>query len=138
MEKFSLKPEWQKNIALLLFLGTTVMTSMPQEVYSQDRNQAWQFTRQNRASIAALIRDVEKPDNAVSQVSGNAGYTNLVCGKDGQASASGNTTCVILNNSHGAIQVGQDSQGNQSATSQNEVAPPSGADEILATLNGSP
>lgn len=103
--------------------------------FSQDRNQSWQFTGQNRASIAALIRDVEKngSGNGVISAAPAEGYTNLVCGKDGQTSAAGNTTCIILNNSDGTIDVGQDSDGDQTATTDTETQQ-SIADAVLDTL----
>lgn len=124
-----------KNIMAIL-LAVLVLPLTAEKSFSQDRNQSWQFKGQNRASIAALIRDVEKNGNgtAVSAVP-VGGYTNLVCGKDGQSSAAANTTCVILNNSTGTIDVGQDSEGNQTATNHTETTQ-SVADSVLETLAG--
>ncbi len=88
---------------------------------AQQFNQSWQFKAQNRASIAALIKQVEQEDEAgegtVTQVP--VGYDNLICGGgDGQSAATGNSTCIILNNSTGAIEIGQDANGSQTANNE--------------------
>ncbi|PIR08465.1 hypothetical protein COV53_02840 [Candidatus Gottesmanbacteria bacterium CG11_big_fil_rev_8_21_14_0_20_37_11] len=84
---------------------------------AQMNNEAWGFKQQNRASIAALMQQVENKDSNNGAVTGAyAGYDQLVCGGDGQSSATGNSTCIIMNNSDGAIQIGQDAQGSQDAT----------------------
>lgn len=120
-------------IAASFLLVATGLIATPS--YSQDRNQSWQFKGQNRASIAALIRDVEKNGSGggVATLSPAGSYTNLVCGKDGQSSAAGNTTCIILNNSDGTVDVGQESNGSQTATTNTETQQ-SDADEVLDTL----
>ncbi len=81
---------------------------------AQQFNQAWGFTTQNRASIAALMQQVEKSEGTGNAVVSGGGYDSLVCGGDGMSSATGNSTCIILNNSDGTIQVGQDSDLNSS------------------------
>ena len=86
---------------------------------AQQSNQSWQFKNQNRASIAALMKQVEQQDeanNAVTQVP--VGVDTLICGGDGQSSATGNSTCIILNNSTGAIEIGQDANGSQTANNE--------------------
>lgn len=105
-------------------------------------NDSWGFNQQNRASIAALIRQVENENNNASVVATGAGdIASLVCGSDGQASAQGNSSCIILNNSTGSVYVGQDSEGDQTADSDvtettNVEETINGADEILDTLSG--
>ncbi len=88
---------------------------------AQQFNQAWGFTTQNRASIAALMQQVEKSEGTGNAVASGGGYDSLVCGGDGMSSATGNSTCIILNNSDGSIQVGQDSQGNQESSNTEDT-----------------
>ena len=124
-----------------LFAAATA--GFPVSAEAQERNRSWQFSGQNRASIAALIREVEEGGDSNGAVAGytSPGYTSLVCGGDGQASATGNSTCIILHNSDGFVDVGQDSDGTQTATSTSQTdgasnTPPSGSDDVLDTLNG--
>ncbi len=88
---------------------------------AQQFNQAWGFTTQNRASIAALMQQVEKSEGTGNAVVSGGGYDSLVCGGDGMSSATGNSTCIILNNSDGTIQVGQDSRGNQESSNTEDT-----------------
>ncbi len=103
-------------IALLstLFLSTPATAQMMEKPYS--------FSPQNRASIAALIRSVEEGNSSSSSsaqaVTGSTG-TTLVCGGSADsAGATGNSSCIILNNSTGEITTGQLSEGDQSATNE--------------------
>ncbi|MFZ4761773.1 MAG: hypothetical protein ACOYK8_03035 [Alphaproteobacteria bacterium] len=107
--------------------------------HAQMPNNPWGFQQQNRASIASLIRTVEKEKTnsaaaAVTQLSTSSTYTNLVCGSDGQASAKGNSTCVIMNNASGLLDVGQTADGNQSAATSTSTN--SKAEDVLQTLQG--
>lgn len=118
-------------------MGVAITLASP--VNAQMENNPWNFQPQNRASVAALIRQVEKEKSsasALTQIAAPASYTNLTCGGDSKPTASGNNTCIILNNSEGNIHVGQDSEGNQTAT--NNQTSQSGADDILTTLTESP
>jgi hypothetical protein len=132
MENKMKNPKMIKALQLSIFIFSFSTVS----ALAQDRNQSWQFKGQNRASIAALIRDVERNGGnngvAVSALP-SGGYTNLVCGKDGQTSASANTTCIILNNSTGTVGVGQDANGNQTATTGTETEQ-SDADAVMDVL----
>ena len=80
----------------------------------------WSPQLQNRASIAALLQQVEENGSSGSSSSpaATSGVT-LVCGDGGDATAKGNSSCIILNNSTGVIDLGQDSNGDQSATFNN-------------------
>lgn len=100
---------------------------------AQMANNPWGFTPQNRASVAALIRQVENENRVIGLQQGSP--SNLVCGSDGKSSASGNTTCVILNNSTGQIEIGQESEGDQTATSTTTTQTHA-SDDVLETLNG--
>lgn len=107
-------------------------------------NNAWGFSPQNRASIASLMKQVEGGSSGVSGTS-SGGSTTLICG-DGASTAKGNASCIILNNSTGNIEIGQDSQGNQTASSETQtttnvtehmqVENTIATDDILATLHG--
>jgi hypothetical protein len=101
----------------------------------------WGFAAQNRASIAALIRQVE------NEGSSNAGFssaaptaiTNLVCGSDGSSSAKGTGSCIILNNASAAIDLLQDSEGDNTATTDDTTNIGDIADsvaDILSSISG--
>ncbi|MCB1682134.1 MAG: hypothetical protein KDI65_09385 [Alphaproteobacteria bacterium] len=122
-------------------LAISAFTSVP--AYAQMSEQPWSFSPQNRASIAALIHSVEDGNNSGGTISGGSGgIVNLVCGKDGDTSATANNTCIILNNSEGAsVDILQDSTGDQTATSDNDttvdetiVENTQGIDDVLDTL----
>lgn len=121
---------------LTLFLSAAVLIGSGFEAYAQQRsNQPWGFTQQNRASIAALMRQAEQPGSA----NGSAGVSadTLVCGGDATTSAKGNSTCIILNNSTGSIQVGQESNGSQTASTDDTINVSDNEteiDEVLETL----
>ena len=90
---------------------------------AQMNEDPWTFTNQNRASIASLIKSVEDADssNASEIVSTGTTVTQLVCGGDSaNASGAGNSTCIILNNSEGFIDLYQDNLGDISANSESD------------------
>lgn len=113
----------------------------------------WSFTPQNRAALAIAIKSAEDGDSVNG---GSGGGTTIVCGGtsgaggDGSngsgSSATANNTCVIVNNSDGAIvDVDQDSIGDQnsnantntsSSTSNNSSGPSGSIDEVAAILGG--
>lgn len=106
---------WFTALSLGLFFGSTCANA-------QMTKEPWGFQQQNRASIAALMQQVENRNNTTAVAStGYAGYDQLVCGGGGsgggESTATANSTCIILNNSDGSIQIGQDAQGNQDASS---------------------
>jgi hypothetical protein len=111
----------------------------------------WNFTPQNRAAIAIAIKNIEDP------ASGGSGAGTIVCGGTGGASGQGatgsaasataNSSCIIINNSDGAIvDSDQDSEGDQDAdsttTTQTNNASakkkPGGSsiDDVAQILNG--
>jgi hypothetical protein len=120
------------TVAIGVMLGSLCLSN---PASAQQTNQSWQFKDQNRASIAALMKQVDQQNetsNAVAQVP--VGLDTLICGGDGQSSATGNSTCIILNNSTGAIEIGQDANGSQ--TANNETAQSTNTeDELGDTLS---
>lgn len=102
---------------------------------AQVANEPWRFKDQNRASIAALMRQIDKEQTAATEAvaAGDA----LVCGDGGGSSSSkGNATCIILNNANAAIEIGQTSDGEQQATNTAPAnSPQSPADDVLNTLS---
>lgn len=105
---------------------------------AQMNSEPWGFSQQNRASIAALMRQVEDVPVGAEGASG-VNADSMICG-GGEASASGNSTCIILKNAMGDISIGQDSNGNQTAKNRNEEIineTPSDIDDVLAALTGS-
>lgn len=116
-------------------------------------NNAWSPQASNRAAIASLIRQVEQEDsNTNSGALGFAGssVTQLICGSNSgegtgaSANAQANSSCIILNNSDGALNINQDSEGEQTAdaystdtiTIDETINEAGGADDVLATLAG--
>ncbi len=115
-------------IILAYFL---LFTQFP--AYAQAFKDPWGFAPQNRASIAAMIRQVETERSASGAAT--SGTTILTCGK-GESSSEANSACIIMNNSNGVLSVGQDSKGNQTSNNtKTQVESVSNADEVLATLN---
>lgn len=106
--------------------------------HAQMINQPWGFTQQNRASIAALMKQTEDSRNATAATATPGSYDQLVCGGDDTSSAAGNSTCIILNNSDGAIQIGQDTQGDQEATSIAETLTSSPLSSTLENIGSTP
>lgn len=122
---------WMSAILIGLCFGS--LSASAQQVASEP----WGFKAQNRASIAALMRQVEDANQTANAQAAPFSNDALVCGGGGgSSSATANSTCIILNNANAAIELGQDAQGNQGATStggtQAEAESP--ADEVLATL----
>ncbi len=86
-------------------------------------NNAWSPNPSNRASIAALIRQVEQGEasGSIGSAASANGVTQLICGTssgDGgltSATSQANSSCIIMNNSSGDLNVNQDSIGDQSA-----------------------
>ena len=119
---------WAVAVAAGLFFGSRVANA-------QQYNQAWGFTTQNRASIAALMQQVE--GNGANTAAAQGGFDTLVCGGDGASSATGNSTCIILNNATGNVEIGQDTEGNQDATNTatEKTLPNSDLGKTLASLN---
>lgn len=140
------RPLSKRLFPALGVIGITLAMTTP--AHAQVSSNPWGFQAQNRASIAMAMRQVEHNDssNSVTQLaqpSGSATYTSLTCGSDGKSSASGNSTCIILNNALGNIDVGQDAQGNQNASSNTETSTNDSSNgehnktsDVLATLQG--
>lgn len=132
---------FQKMKTILPISGLAFMLfAIDAPAHAQMSNNPWGFQPQNRASVAALIRQVENGKDgasAVTAIAATPSYTNLVCGSESKSSASGNTTCIILNNADGNISVGQDSQGDPTAiSSPPEDVSKGNADDVLTALGG--
>jgi hypothetical protein len=117
-------------LTLLLNTGFTAPAS------AQMSPQPWSFATQNRAGIASMMKQTENPAATASAGSGDT----LICGGGtGQASATANSTCIILSQASGQIQLGQDSNGSQSSASSDgqteSLADSGGTDSILSTLS---
>lgn len=97
------------------FLTLTFLSSLPAAANGLNNN-PWGFSPQNRASIAALIKQVEEKPVTQSGY-GYGSVTTMICGGDSSSAAKGNASCILLNNSTGTIEIGQDSEGDQTATS---------------------
>lgn len=134
-----------KKLIVAAALAVTAFYTVP--AHAQMNNEPWSFTPQNRAGIASLIRSAEEGNNTgtAGSVSGAGSIVNLVCGGNSDGStAQANNTCIILNNSEGAdVDVDQDSEGDQTATSEENtdveqtVVGAEDIDDVLETLNGS-
>ncbi len=126
-------------IVLAMFFTIAYLFSV-QDAHGQQFQEPWGFSPQNRASIAALMEQVEnRNSNTVATTASTVpaqSITQLVCGSDGASSAKGNSTCIILNDAAGAVDIGQTSAGDQSASSDTEQTVTSDADEVLDALQG--
>lgn len=121
--------EFKYIIAAVLLLSLVLgIAFYSNAAHAQMNNESWGFKQQNRASIAALMQQVESRDQAT--VASSGGFEQLVCGGDGQSSATGNSTCIIMSNSSGAIEIGQDAAGNQDANNTENTT----VDELSDTL----
>lgn len=124
-----------KNIPLMLFTVILVATAPIFSVQAQSFKEPWGFAPQNRAAIASMIRQVEMEKKSAATMT-NTGTTILTCGK-GEASSEANSACIIMNNSDGILNVGQDSVGSQTTSNtKTQVQSTSDADAVLAALNG--
>lgn len=131
----------------IVAMALTVCGFYATPAQAQMANDPWTFTPQNRAGIASLIRSAEEGNDTgtTGSVSGAGSIVNLVCGGNSDGStAQANNTCIILNNSEGAdVDVDQDSEGDQTATSEENldvdetiVSSEGNVDDVLDTLNG--
>ena len=118
-------------IMILTSLGIGMTPSANAQMH-----EPWGFKAQNRASIAALIQQAERGNTNGPSTVIDSSVTSLVCGGDGESSARGNASCVILNNATGGIELAQDAQGDQSAINSVDTKPESDADEVLDLLGG--
>ncbi len=103
--------------------------------HAQMAKEPWGFAPQNRASIAALMQQVEDKSASASTQTASSGDVLICGGGGGSSTATGNASCIILNNSDALLNIGQDSHGDQG--SQNTVKDTntsSPADDVLATL----
>lgn len=114
----------------------TLAILLPTAAQAQMTQQPWSFAQQNRASIAALMQQTEHP--AATVIPPAPGDTLICGGGTGLSSATANSTCIILSQATGQIQLGQDSTGSQSASDIGVGTPaaPSASDAVLATLDG--
>jgi hypothetical protein len=81
-------------------------------------NRPWDFTPQNRAGIAALIEQ-QKNGTLGGTGTGNGGGCG---GNAGNSTATGNYTCIIINESQAAIEILQDENGGQTANTQTQTS----------------
>lgn len=137
-----------KTFLLAAALGSSVLALSHSAVADPlGGKEPWNFTPQNRPALAVAIKNIEDPG------SGGSGAGTIVCGgtsgASGQgatgsgASATANSSCIIINNSDGAIvHNDQLSDGNQSSNSSasssthNNSSSGRSIDEVSAILRG--
>jgi|JI9StandDraft_2_1071091.scaffolds.fasta_scaffold48243_2 hypothetical protein len=112
-----------------LLLGLPLVLALPARAEDPLMGKSpWSFSYQNRAAIAVAIKNMEDPG------SGSGGAGTIVCGgtsgasgegsNGSGASATANSSCIIINNSDGAVvHNDQISDGDQTATSESSTAP---------------
>ena len=100
----------------------------------------WGFAARSGGSMAIFMKQVDEGMLSANSGSGQAAIagttTYLVCGGEGSAGARGNSSCIILNNSDGALSLGQDAVGDQTAESTVTQTQNNGADEVSDILEG--
>lgn len=129
--------EDRKDMTVIIFWALALLVGCfwgSRAANAQQFNQAWSFTSQNRASIAALMQQVENGDGNGAAIAASPSYDSLVCGGGGASTATGNSTCIILNKSDGLIQIGQDANGNQEATNT-QTGSASGLSDVLESVS---
>jgi hypothetical protein len=104
---------------------TLLFSAVSFSTQAQMNQEPWGFKQQDRATTAAMMHQVE------------GGSTNdppaMICGgAGGKAGATANSTCIILNHSTGNIDLDQTSEGDQSASNDDD----SDADDVLDALKG--
>lgn len=141
-----------RNKALLFVTLIHSLVNMPLHAQGLN-NRAWAPAQSNRASIAALMKQVEdnngQTSNSSALLATGSSVTQLVCGSStsgappAHSNAQANSSCIILNNSDGMLNINQDSVGDQNSdvetimtteTTQNQE---SSLDDILTALSGS-
>jgi hypothetical protein len=109
------------RFSVVLALGLVTFTTGA-SAQGQIGNQPWGFKAQNRAGIAAMM--VQKESGSLDGTSSNGSVAAATScgGSAGNASATGNYTCIILGDgATGAITALQEALGNQSSTSDNQT-----------------
>jgi len=104
--------------ASAIVLGTMV-PAFAEELYPGNR--PWDFSTQNRAGIAALIE--QKKNGTLGGSNGQVASGGGGCGGSaGNSTAIGNYTCIIINDSTAAIELLQDEDGGQTASTQTQTS----------------
>lgn len=119
--------------------GAAILTASLAMAQPGQNQEAWSAAPRDRAGLAVVMG---QSDGSISTTGGSgagASATTLVCGGGGgTASATANSTCIILNNSTGSIGIGQDSAGDQTATSSTSATTNSNTmSSALSSLVGS-
>ena len=114
-----------RQVAKLLALATIITASGSFAAQAQMFEKPWSAPDQNRASLAVVMKQAESgmfTGTGSTSSSGSSSLTQLVCGGGGgTANATANSACVILNNSNGSVNTGQDSTGDQTADSNTQT-----------------
>lgn len=140
--------------AILIPAAAILLSAIPAQAQGLN-NSAWAPKNgANRASVAALIRQVEEGDEGSSggyaAIGMGGGVTQLICGSNSgegagaSSNAQANSSCIILNNSKGDLNIDQASEGDQTADTSNTVTTSvdetinaaGGAEEVLDALSG--
>ena len=120
------------RFVILASVGALLATT----AQAQQFTKPWGFTQQNRGQLAVAMKQMEGGGSGALG-GGGGGGTTIVCGGGG-ATATANSTCIIMNNSSGTVMTDQISDGDQTASTSEQVTlngePISGADEVLTTL----
>ena len=123
--------------AAIAVAAASVLSAFSPQVVSAQMMESYRFQGRDRASIAFGMRDVENPRPAIG-ASGAGSVTQLVCGSgEGGSTAAGstaNSSCVILNNVAGGVDVGQDSVGDQNANASAQTSGGASMSDALDTL----
>lgn len=140
-----MKTAFTPNVAIKTgILATAFIIALPlQSAFAQMFEKPWAATAQNRAQIAVIMKQAESgmlggTTSTTTGASGTSSLTQLVCGGGGgQSEATANSACIILNNSNGDINAGQDSTGDQTANGSTDTTN-NNADlsDALANISG--
>lgn len=130
------------GLTLLVYaaFALALVTRLAADASAQMYEQPWGFAARNGGNMAVVMKQVEaglldgSSGSSAAAVTGSTTY--LVCGGEGSAGARGNSSCIILNNSDGALSIGQEAVGDQNAESTTTQTQNNGTDEVSEILAG--
>lgn len=128
------------TILVYAAFAVTLMAHLAVDAAAQMYEQPWGFAGRSGGSMAIFMKQVDagmldgNSGSGAAAVSGTTTY--LVCGGEGSAGARGNSSCIILNNSDAALNIGQEAVGDQTAENTVTQTQNNGADEVSEILDG--
>lgn len=129
-----LSPFGRAALAGLVF-GTVLFAAGLAMAQPGQNQEAWSPAPRDRAGLAVVMGQANGDIDTSGGSGSGASATTLVCGGGGgTSSATANSTCIILNNATGSVGIGQDSVGDQGATTSTATGNSNTMSSALAGL----